>query len=104
VNDNCVTYGNGVGIPVSVTVCNPTNPDSDSDNLPDAWELDHFGDLSQDADSAHGDGLHGDYDNDGISNYEEYLGGTDPNTIVFETHYENLYVSSRTVAGSCDVP
>lgn len=44
--------------------------DSDNDGLPDDWELEHFGDLSQDGD--------GDYDGDGISNRDELLNGTDP--------------------------
>ncbi|MDD5556568.1 MAG: right-handed parallel beta-helix repeat-containing protein [bacterium] len=44
--------------------------DSDDDGLPDIWERHHFGDLSQGA----GD----DYDGDGLTNFEEYINGTDP--------------------------
>ena len=44
--------------------------DSDGDGLPDAWELENFGDLNQAAD--------GDYDSDGLTNFEEYKSGTDP--------------------------
>ena len=45
--------------------------DNDSDGLPDAWEMEYFGDLSQ------GPGM--DFDGDGASNLEEYEGGSDPN-------------------------
>jgi uncharacterized membrane protein len=44
--------------------------DSDGDNLDDQWELDHFGDLDQDAPD--------DYDWDGYSDLEEFKGETDP--------------------------
>ena len=44
--------------------------DSDSDGLPDPWELEYFGDLSYDADD--------DPDLDGFTNLEEYEAGTDP--------------------------
>ncbi|MCD6406118.1 MAG: right-handed parallel beta-helix repeat-containing protein, partial [Planctomycetes bacterium] len=47
------------------------NPDdSDSDGLPDAWEVEYFGDLDEDGD--------GDYDSDGVDNGDEYTDGTDP--------------------------
>jgi hypothetical protein len=44
--------------------------DSDNDGLLDAWEIDHFGDLSHTAD--------GDDDGDGTTNQAEYIAGTDP--------------------------
>jgi hypothetical protein len=44
--------------------------DTDNDGLPDKWEKDHFGSLSQ--------GPADDYDNDNVSNLDEYLAGTDP--------------------------
>ncbi|MBX3746801.1 MAG: hypothetical protein KF833_15940 [Verrucomicrobiae bacterium] len=44
--------------------------DSDGDGLPDEWELQYFGNLDQ--------GPGGDFDNDGLTNLEEYLAGTDP--------------------------
>ena len=47
-----------------------TNPDTDNDGLPDSWENNYFGGLSQTAS--------GDYDGDGYSNLEEYNDGTDP--------------------------
>ena len=46
------------------------NPDSDSDGMDDAWEMDKFGNLDQSAD--------GDYDADGRTNAEEEADGTDP--------------------------
>jgi hypothetical protein len=46
--------------------------DTDSDGLPDAWETDFFGGLGVVNDP------HDDYDGDGISNWEEYLSGTNP--------------------------
>ena len=44
--------------------------DSDYDGLSDDWEMQHFGTLDQDG--------NGDFDNDGVSNLDEYLNGTDP--------------------------
>jgi uncharacterized repeat protein (TIGR01451 family) len=53
----------------------PTNWDTDNDDLPDGWEvsngidpLDNVGDNGRD----------GDFDNDGWTNYEEYINGTNP--------------------------
>ncbi|MCL4790257.1 MAG: hypothetical protein KJ070_26325, partial [Verrucomicrobia bacterium] len=69
--------------------------DIDADGLADPWELEHFGDLTQPGD--------GDYDNDGVSNLDEYNAGSDPNTIQFSTVYDNLYVSNRTVNGACEM-
>jgi len=48
----------------------PTNPlstplDTDADGMPDAWEIQFFGNLAQ--------GPSGDFDGDGISNLNEYL-------------------------------
>lgn len=44
--------------------------DTDYDGLPDWWEIQYFGDLSQDGS--------GDFDGDGSTNLEEYEAGTDP--------------------------
>jgi hypothetical protein len=44
--------------------------DTDGDGLPDQWELDFFGDMSESA--------AGDYDGDGLSNFDEYTSGTRP--------------------------
>jgi hypothetical protein len=86
------------GVPVDTDgdgLADYEDEDSDGDGLPDAWELKHFGDLSQSA--------YDDYDSDGIYNLDEFNEESDPNTITFATHFENLYVSTRTVTGSCEV-
>ncbi len=44
----------------------------DGDSLSDDWEMANFGDLAA--------GDDGDQDGDGVSNLEEFLGGTDPNS------------------------
>ena len=46
--------------------------DSDDDKMDDAWELTHFGNTAQEAT--------GDYDGDGISNFQEYAQGSNPNS------------------------
>lgn len=55
--------------PVSVSIIDPL-ADDDADGLPDAWESEMFGDLSQDGDD--------DFDGDGFNNLAEYQAGTDP--------------------------
>jgi len=44
--------------------------DSDADGMPDAWELNHFGNLAHDGTD--------DFDGDGISDLAEFLAGSDP--------------------------
>ncbi|MEI7850862.1 MAG: right-handed parallel beta-helix repeat-containing protein, partial [Kiritimatiellales bacterium] len=45
-------------------------PDADADGLPNSWEMTWFGNLGQNRTN--------DYDNDGISNWGEYLDGLNP--------------------------
>ena len=58
-------------------------PDSDSDGMPDEWEK-KYGFDSHDASNASKDN-----DNDGYTNIEEYLNGTDPTAFVDYTKPEN---------------
>jgi len=44
--------------------------DIGGDSMPDAWEIEYFGDTSQEPE--------GDYDGDGLNNLGEYQHGTDP--------------------------
>lgn len=68
----------GTASPLSVTIldrdmtCIATFMivDSDSDGMADSWEIAHFGNLSRNGT--------GDLDGDGVSDYQEYLNGTDP--------------------------
>ena len=61
--------------------------DTDGDGLPDSWEIQYFGNLSQ--------GPNGDPDGDGKSNMTEYLAGWDPTVPNYLSNY-----SSMTVAGT----
>ena len=54
---------------------NPTNSDSDNDGLTDGWEVQYALDP---LDPAGDNGAAGDPDNDGRTNLEEYLTGTNP--------------------------
>jgi List-Bact-rpt repeat protein len=45
-------------------------PDSNGNGLPDWWEMQYFGNLNQTAS--------GDFDGDGVSNFDEYVEGTNP--------------------------
>ena len=54
----------------SVTIVVTSAEDTDGDGMPDVWEMQYFGSLAQDATT--------DFDGDGVSDLDEYLGGTDP--------------------------
>ena len=57
-------------LPLTLTIA---NADADNDGLPDAWEVDHFGDTTTATDKT-------DYDRDGYTDLQEYLNQatTDP--------------------------
>ncbi len=69
-----------------VSKTNPYQADTDGDGIPDGWQWAYFGSL-QPAD--------GDYDGDGVSNYQEYLNGTDPNKIQFSVSVTNQYSATN---------
>jgi hypothetical protein len=69
--------------------------DINANGIPDAWELENFGNLDQPGD--------GDYDGDGVINRVEYQGGSNPNDIRFETRFENLYVNQTNVTAAIEV-
>ncbi|HPC62901.1 MAG TPA: hypothetical protein PKX23_19730, partial [Verrucomicrobiota bacterium] len=69
--------------------------DADEDRLPDWWEWRHFGSLD-----ARGEE---DYDSDGRWNLDEYLSGSDPNTISNLLHVESFWVNTSSVAGTVEV-
>jgi hypothetical protein len=70
------TLGNYGNDPVNWTAATPTpgpqgaNPDTDGDGMDDAWEQQYFGNLNRNGS--------GDFDTDGMTDLEEFLGGTNP--------------------------
>ncbi|MGD9974183.1 MAG: hypothetical protein AB7S77_14070, partial [Desulfatirhabdiaceae bacterium] len=56
--------------PVSTTFTVADFEDSDNDTMDDQWERDHFGNLNRDGT--------GDFDMDGLTDLQEYQGGTNP--------------------------
>lgn len=44
--------------------------DADDDSMEDVWEMTYFGNLNESMD--------GDFDNDGLTNYQEFIAGTNP--------------------------
>jgi hypothetical protein len=78
-----------------VSHSDPQEADSDADGLPDGWEWKHFGNFGQGA----GD----DYDQDDVSNLDEYYAGSDPNSIAFRTIFNNLRVNSTGATGTVTV-
>ncbi|VGO20320.1 lamin tail domain-containing protein [Pontiella sulfatireligans] len=65
---------------------------SDSDALPDDWEIDYFGSIN----AANG-GEDDDWDNDGASNYNEWRAGTDPTNAVSVFKFESLETAEDSV-------
>ena len=68
---------------LSVEYGTPPGTDTDDDGLPDDWEQAYLSDLSDPSDLSDS----GDPDNDGASNIEEWIAGTDPDD---ETGYLKL--------------
>jgi hypothetical protein len=64
--------------------------DINANGIPDAWELENFGNLDQPGD--------GDYDGDGVINRVEYNDHTDPNSINFAARVSNNHVMSTNIA------
>ncbi len=64
--------------------------DTDSDTLPDAWENEFFGNLAQNA--------NGDTDSDGVTNADEFSGGTNPARA--DTDGDGLSDSEERTAGT----
>jgi len=62
--------GAGAADNILVTTERPLGLSSDGDELPDEWEVEHFGDLSHDGSA--------DSDGDGMSDMVEFRAGTDP--------------------------
>ncbi len=70
--------------------CDLLNPDSDGDGLPDGYEILNVGSDPANAHSLDTILSDGEYDNDqdGLSNYEEYMLGTDP--LVVDSDHDGL--------------
>jgi hypothetical protein len=70
--------------------------DSDGDGLPDSWELANFGNLNQTAT--------GDADGDGVSNFQEFLDGTNPTNAASALYRITLFNDGGTVTIVPDLP
>src|ERR1035437_1867564 len=77
-----------IAMVLAAMACDAAAADTDGDGLPDAWELQYFGNLNQ--------GPNDDPDRDGFSNLAEYQNGsnpTNPNSVPGDTDgdsYNNL--------------
>jgi len=67
--------------------------DADGNGIPDAWEIVRFGGLGIPGSAADVDS-----DHDGISNFQEYIAGTDPNDPASQPQ-----IHTRTIAGGVEV-
>lgn len=72
--------------PTPFRVATVENPDANTNGIPDAWELQYFGNLDQPAD--------GDFDADGFRNRAEYLAGTDPRDIQSYLHIVTIEIKA----------
>jgi hypothetical protein len=67
------------------------NPDTDGDGLPNDWEIDHGLNPNDPNDAAEDD------DHDGLTNWQEYLAGTDPQNAASYLGFNSVTVSGGTV-------
>jgi hypothetical protein len=70
--------------------------DSDADGLPDSWELAWFGTLTNNATS--------DFDHDGVSNFQEFLDGTNPANSNSVLYHLTVTRDGGSVIASPDLP
>ena len=64
-------YDGGCNCAFTGSLADNCNGDTDSDGLPDSWEIAYFGSVASQNGSADADG-------DGLTNFQEYQGGTNP--------------------------
>jgi hypothetical protein len=78
----------------------PWQADSDGDALPDGWELDHYFNplVNNDTDAVAGNGANDNPDSDGLSNFAEYLNGTNPTNSMSDT--DGTYDGTEVAQGS----
>lgn len=76
---------------------NAQSDDNDNDALPDAWELQYFGNTGSHVAA-------GDPDKDGVTNYDEFLEGTNPNDA--GSYLARLFTAAQfgTIVRSPDAP
>jgi hypothetical protein len=81
----------GIGDPVDTYWFGIPDYKADPNGTLANWQLSYFGHIGLDP--------HGDYDNDGTNNLQEFLNGGDPNKINFSFSVPNQYVTTNVVNG-----